>query len=237
MPRRNGPPREDSRAGGKVLVSLGDWSAVEVKCASTRAPKVYFWNRSLNQTTYKAPQAMQDAGLVKSSWDMTPPQALSGATRREAPPSTVPNPFAAEFVPGSTIYGHDSAEFMADSEEQWFPLNDDYQHTGEMAYGYYDDYTQSADANGFGMEYETYGYESYGDQAVDAGYSYSEPIEEEMPSEKAQTFLRPAVASTSKANEEPKADLPKSDVDVFGDDKYAPAWVKRKAEEEKGSGE
>ena len=27
---------------------------------------------------------------------------------------------------------------------QRFPLNDDYQHTGEMEYGYYDEYAQSA---------------------------------------------------------------------------------------------
>ena len=25
-----------------------------------------------------------------------------------------------------------------------FPLHEDYQHAGEMAYGYYDEYTQSA---------------------------------------------------------------------------------------------
>ena len=32
MPRRNVPPRvEAQRAGGSVLVSLGDWSAVEVQ--------------------------------------------------------------------------------------------------------------------------------------------------------------------------------------------------------------
>merc|ERR1719387_2300314 len=177
MPRRNGGPRaDDSRAGGKVLVSLGEWSAVEVRCASTRAPKVYFWNRTLNQTTYTAPQAMVDAGLVKSEWDMTPPQALSGAMRREMPQKTGPNPYAAEFVPGSTSYGYDSAEFMADSEEQWFPLNDDYQHTDEMAYGYYDDYTQSAEANEYEMGYQAYGYESYGDHVVDVGFSYSESV-------------------------------------------------------------
>ena len=31
-----------------------------------------------------------------------------------------PNPYAAEFVPGSTSYGHESAEFVADPDEQWF---------------------------------------------------------------------------------------------------------------------
>jgi hypothetical protein len=218
-----------------VLVSLGDWSAVEVKCASTRAPKVYFWNRNLNETTYTAPQAMIDAGLVNSSWDMTPPEALSGATRREVA-QTGPNPYAAEFVPGSTSYGHESAEFVADPDEQWFPLHEDYQHAGEMAYGYYDEYTQSAEADGYDMGYQTYGYE-YGDQAVDAGYGYSESIEEMSP-QAPQTFMRPAgiEGATKMPKEESKAGLPKSDVEVFGDDKYVPAWVKRKAEEEKSSG-
>jgi hypothetical protein len=229
-----------SKAGGKVLVSLGEWSAVEVKCASTRATKVYFWNRSLNQTTYTPPQAMTDAGLVNSSWDMTPPQALSGATRREVALNTAPNPYAAEFVPGNTSYGHDSAEFLADSEEQWFPLNDDYQHEGEMTYGYYDDYTQSVEGNAYEMDYQAYAYDSYGDQVVDAGYSYSESMEGKMPTEAAQTFLRPAViesaTKTSEPKREPQADIPSSDAEVFGDDKYVPAWVKRQAEEKKAAG-
>ena len=120
---------------------------------------------------------MIDAGLVNSSWDMTPPEALSGATRREVT-QTGPNPYAAEFVPGSTSYGHESAEFVADPDEQWFPLHEDYQHAGEMAHGYYDEYTQSAEADGYDMGYQTYGYE-YGDQAVDAGNPCKKSLENE----------------------------------------------------------
>ena len=52
---------------GKVLVTMGDWSAVQVRCQRSRSLKVYFWNRVLGSTTYDAPRQLVDAGMVPSS--------------------------------------------------------------------------------------------------------------------------------------------------------------------------
>ena len=48
----------------QVLVTMGDWSAVQVRCQRTKSFKVYFWHRVLNSTTYDPPPSLVAAGMV-----------------------------------------------------------------------------------------------------------------------------------------------------------------------------
>ena len=48
----------------EVLVTMGDWSAVQVRCQRTKTNKVYFWNRVSGSTTYDPPQSLVDANMV-----------------------------------------------------------------------------------------------------------------------------------------------------------------------------